>query len=129
MSWLLEIRSADPGREGVGTRRVWVMEDRNNNNQKMEIVAVVQEWDPPKTLTLSLDAPGGFRGRQTYRLTGVGDGRTQVEIDSRYQFDNWLAKLLEPLITPSANAKMARDVAELKRMVESQTPVTSALVR
>ena len=40
VGWLVEIRSLTPAR-GVGSRDVWVMEDRNNNNQRMDVNAEV----------------------------------------------------------------------------------------
>ncbi|MCX6625888.1 MAG: SRPBCC family protein [Acidobacteria bacterium] len=125
VGWLVEVREVAPNMEGVGGRRVWVMEDRHNGNQKMAINSVVEEWDPPRRLAVSLDAPGGFGGRQTYSLSDPGGGVTRLEIEGRYVFAHWLGKLLEPVITASAKAKLEKDVVELKRLVETQTPIAA----
>ncbi len=124
VGWLVEVREAEPHTVGIGNRRVWVMEDRNNGNQKMEVAGVVEQWDPPRHLTVGLNAPGSFSGRQMYSLTDLG-GVTRFELEGRYIFNHWFAKLLEPLITANAQSKLEKDVAELKRMVETQTPIAA----
>src|SRR4051794_15818997 len=41
VSWLVEVREEGPGELKPGGKAVWVMEDRNNNNQRMQITGVV----------------------------------------------------------------------------------------
>jgi hypothetical protein len=36
----------------------------------------------------------------------------------RYRYAVWLARLMEPVITPSARKKMVTDVAKLKSLIE-----------
>ncbi len=44
--------------------------------------------------------------------------------DALYHYDMWFAnRLMEPLVTPSAEKKMVRDLAHLKTLVESQAEV------
>jgi hypothetical protein len=37
-----------------------------------------------------------------------------------FQFSQWFANLMEPVITPQAEKKMAADLARLKALVESR---------
>jgi hypothetical protein len=62
--------------------------------------------------------PGIFTGSQTYQLTDLGGARTRVEIASRIRYTSWFARLLEPVLTPSATCKLAQDLATLKTEVE-----------
>src|SRR5687767_10990621 len=41
VGWLVDIRPLTPSQAVVGAREVWVMEDRNNNNQRMDIESQV----------------------------------------------------------------------------------------
>ena len=119
VSWLVEVRPADPGTSGVGSKVTWVMHDRNNANMPMSIEATYEEYAPPALLTVATAVPGSFTGRQSYRLTDLGGGRTRFEVDGWYRFEDWFAALLEPVITPAAQKKLDSDVAHLKSLAES----------
>ncbi len=119
VSWLVEVRAADPNRRGVGEKRVWVMRDENNGGQLMEIEGTCSEYAPPSRLSVALSSPGAFEGGQSYRLADLGSGRSRLEIESNYRFGMWFARLMEPLITPMAKKKMVGDLARLKSLVET----------
>lgn len=120
ISWLLEVR------QHSATRATWVMEDRNNNNQRMEIEGEITELHPPSYSKARLSATGAFTGTSEYRLTDLGGNRTKVEQAGEYYFEHWLAKLMEPLITPQANRKLEADLATLKQKVESAPGAAAA---
>jgi hypothetical protein len=61
------------------------------------------------------------RGR-VYTLTDLGNGRTRFSTDARYRNDMALARLMEPLITPSARKKFTGDLARLKTLAEAAPP-------
>jgi uncharacterized protein YndB with AHSA1/START domain len=120
VGWLVEIRSLTPGKEGVGARAVWVMEDRNNNNQRMEIAAVYTRYEPERLIEASLDVPQGFTGTVVYELEPLDASRTRLTYRANYQYHHWLAKLLEPVISRSARQKMDEDLLRLKQKAESE---------
>ncbi len=114
VSWLVEVR-------GERHNCVWVMRDENNGGQLMEIHSTVIEDVPPRLFHAKLSAPMGFDGEATYEITDVGGGRVRLDVKSAYTFSHWFAKLMEPLIMPSAEKKMLGDLATLKSKVEGAT--------
>ena len=113
VSWLVEVRRVSP------TREVWVMEDRNNGNQKMEMIVDALE-DTPTLLRANVSAAGSFHGVSQWRLVDLGNNRTRLEQTALFVYDEWFARLLEPLITPAAQKKSDEDLARLKQQVEAQ---------
>ena len=120
VGWLIEIQSLTPGDQAIGSREVWVMEDRNNNNQRMEIASEVIALDRNRTLSTRLNSPGGFEGTVTYSLEPIGADRTRLQYLGDYKFEHWLARLLEPVISRSAQQKLEEDLARLKQLAESE---------
>jgi uncharacterized protein YndB with AHSA1/START domain len=120
VSWLVEVKG--DGQTKAGSRQVWVMEDRNNNNQRMEIESVATAVEPGHRLDVRLSAPGMFSGDAVYTLTDLGNGRTRLSTDSRYRYDMAFARLMEPLITPSARKKFVEDLARLRTLAETSAP-------
>jgi uncharacterized protein YndB with AHSA1/START domain len=117
VSWLVDVRRPGPLR--VGSTETWVMEDRHNGNKPMEIRSVTTAIEPGHVLAVQLSSPGVFTGNAVYTLTDLGNGRTRLSCDSRYRYELAFARLLEPLITPSATKKFAEDFARLKTLAES----------
>ncbi len=124
VSWLVEVRGSESG-SGVGARRVWVMKDANNGGMLLEIERVCSQYTPPTRLTLQLSVGGEFDGQQDYRLTDLGNGKTRLEVESQYRFASPFARLMEPLITASAEKKMVADITRLKSLVDGKA--TAAL--
>ncbi len=124
VSWLVEVRVPDPAIHGVGASHVWVMRDENNGGKRMEVVAKNREYAPPSHLALQISSPGvEFTGENSYELVDMGNGKTRLEMDSRYHFSNWFANLMEPVITPAVRKKMLGDSARLKAIFESKAEV------
>lgn len=124
VSWLVDVRVPDPASHGVGASKVWVMKDENNGGMQMQIIAKNREYAPPSRLVLQISTDKEeFTGENVYELVDLGNGRTRLEMDSRYRFANWFANLMEPVITPSARKKMVADADRLKSMVESKAEV------
>src|SRR5262245_15360512 len=48
VGWLVDVHDLTPNNTGVGARQVWVMEDRNNNNQRMDIASEVTRAEPDR---------------------------------------------------------------------------------
>ncbi len=120
VGWLVDVRPVKFAGPGVGARDVWVMEDRNNNNQLMEITVDVTRVDAPHLLESRLTAPAGFDGMVAYRLDQVSASRTRLTYTATFHFQHWLAKLLEPVIRRSAQHKLEEDLARLKQRAEAE---------
>jgi len=120
VGWLVEIQSLTPGNAGVGAREVWVMEDRNNNNQRMNVNTEVTRLEPNRLLETRLSALEGFTGNVVYQLQPIDANRTRLNYTADYKFEHWLAKLLEPVISRSAQHKLDEDVARLKQRAEAE---------
>jgi uncharacterized protein YndB with AHSA1/START domain len=112
VSWLVEVR-------GDRANCVWVMRDENNGGKLMEIHSAVVEDAPPRLFRTRLSAAEGFDGEATYEITHLGGGRSRLDVKAAYTFTLWFARLLEPVIMPSARKKMAGDLARLKLLVET----------
>ena len=119
VGWLIDVQQVTPG-TGVGSREVWVMEDRNNNNQRMDIEAEVTRHEANRLLEARLNVSEGFTGTVTYELQPLDASRTQLTYRAAFEYDHWLAKLLEPVINRSARQKSVEDLARLKQLAEAR---------
>jgi uncharacterized protein (TIGR03067 family) len=120
VGWLVEVRPTGPQRE------VWVMEDRNNGNARVEIEGTSTLEDPPRRLETHTITAGAFEGDQAFKLTDLG-GRTRLDMESRFHFSQWFARLMEPVIAHEAHVKMIDDLARLKTKVEGEIKELDAL--
>src|SRR5262249_49916754 len=125
VSWMVEVRGPSPNFSRPGDKRVLVMKDENNGSTLMEIEATCADFVSPDWLHVRLASQGMFSGSQDYRLTPLGNGRTRLEIQGKYEYSMWMARLMEPLVTPAAQAKMVKDLATLKSLVESSHAETA----
>jgi uncharacterized protein YndB with AHSA1/START domain len=125
VGWLVEVRNMTPQQAQVGARQLWVMEDRNDNNQRMDIQTEYVTYLPNQNLNARLNSPGAFTGSVDYRLEPIGSDRTRLSYTMAYEYDNWFVRLLEPLIAMSAQQKLEEDLARLKEQAESE-PYDSA---
>ena len=120
VGWLVDVQDLTPGTTGVGARQVWVMEDRNNNNQRMNIQSHVTRFESERVVETQLHVPQVMSGTVTYQLEPLDGNRTRLTYRAAYQYDHWLAKLMEPLITRSADQKLVEDLARLKQQAEAE---------
>lgn len=118
ISWVVEVRDETPGKRGIGSRRVMVMEDRNNGNMRMDIAGEVVAYEEGRRSTVRLSSPGMFSGENSYTLQDLGNGQTRLMQESRFHFDNWFARLMSPLVMSAARKKMVEDLQRLKSVVE-----------
>jgi uncharacterized protein YndB with AHSA1/START domain len=126
ISWVVDIKTpAGAPVDGVGAKRVIVMKDPNGGDALMSVDSVCTKMDPPTYLELALSTPGSFEGRETYRLTDLGNNRTRLDFTGQFHYSMWLAQLMEPLITPAAQKKMDQDIARLKALAE-RAPTSAA---
>jgi uncharacterized protein YndB with AHSA1/START domain len=119
VGWLVDIKSLTPDTTGVGAREVWVMEDRNNYNQRMDILQEVIRHQPNRLIETRLDVPDGFTGTVVMELEPLGESRTRLTYRASIQYHHWLAKLMEPVISRSAQQKMVEDFERLRQKAEA----------
>src|SRR5436190_6831101 len=119
VSWLVEVHEEGVGEPMPGRKAVWVMEDRNNNNARMQITGVVDSVEPNRKLAISISAAELFHGTNVYTLTEQPDGSTLLESDSRYNRNNGFAKFMMPLVIWQARKKMLGDLDHLRTLVEA----------
>jgi uncharacterized protein YndB with AHSA1/START domain len=118
VSWLKEVREDGPGEPAVGRKGVWVMEDPNNGNERVEFTGTVEAVELYRRIAIRLNAPGGFQGSSAYILTPLPDGSTRLDSDSRYVFDSAFARFMSPLIYWQAKKKMVGDFERLRAHLE-----------
>ena len=56
----------------------------------------------------------------TYELQPLDANRTQLTYRAAFEFDHWLAKLLEPVITAPPGRRCVEDLARLKQLAEAR---------
>lgn len=124
VSWLVDVREDSAGEPAVGKSGVWVMEDQNNDNARVEFTGTVEAVERHRRIAIRLNAPGGFHGTTVYLLTALPDGSTRFDSDSRFVFENAFARFMAPLIYWQANKKTIADMQRLKTLIEA-SPVAS----
>ena len=124
VSWLVDVREDSAGEPAVGKSGVWVMEDQNNNNARVEFTGTVEAVERHRRIAIRLDAPGGFHGTTVYLLAPLPDGSTRFDSDSRYVFDSAFARFMSPLIYWQAGKKLVADQQHLKTLIEA-SPVAA----
>jgi uncharacterized membrane protein len=120
VGWLVDIRDLTPDRIGVGAKQVWVMEDRNNGHKRIDIDCEVTGYEPGRMLESRLHAPEEFTGDVRYELEPMAASRTRLTYRGSFKYEHWLAKLLEPVISRSAQHKLEDDMARLKQQIEAE---------
>ncbi len=120
VNWLAEVKSLTPGNEGVGAREVWIMIDRNNNNERMEISNEITAIEPGRRVAFRLWVPKEFDGTATYEFEEAGANRTIVTGKSSYRFVNGFVQFMAPVVLRFAEKKMAADMEQFKVNVEKE---------
>ncbi len=109
--WVTEVRDS-------GATRSVFMKDPNMNDEIVRVDSVVKERIPHQRLVVELTSPIGFSGVMTYSLEDLGGGRTRLTTSAHWVYGHWFASLMEPVVTPQANAKGREDLERLKRLAE-----------
>lgn len=121
---LSEVQMLTPGPLHVGSRARAVAVARG---QRTEMETEVTDLEPNRRLSLVLKTTGqppvGFAQLAQYRLEDLG-GRTALSVVADTSYDGFVARLLEPIITPAVQSELARQVARLKAQLEAE-PVVS----
>jgi uncharacterized membrane protein len=121
VGWVVEIRDLTPDHRGIGAKQLWVLEDRNHDNQRMEIASQVTRYEQDRLVETRVEAPAAFTGEVSYELQAMDASRTRLTYRAWYRYDGWLAKLLEPVISRSAQQKLEEDMQRLKQRAEAES--------
>lgn len=106
--------TGDTGAAAVGRRQAWTMDDGHSPALTMNTELLA--YAPPDSLRRRLEVPGLVEGENRFVLEGVG-GRTRLTVSGTYRHPNPIVALLEPLVTPEAQAKLQADLARLRTQV------------
>jgi len=120
VSGLTEMRHITPGVSGPG-EKLRLRETYGNETVEMEMT--MGRIEAPRLMEFTLEALGdpsnGFTEKAQYVLEEK-DGKTKVTLSAQTEYHGLFIRLMEPLITPQADKKLAEDLARLKALVESE---------
>jgi len=126
VSGLTEIRHITPGVSGPG-EKLRLRESYGNEAVEMEMT--MGSIEAPRRMEFTLEGLGdpsnGFTEKSQYVLE-ENDGKTRVTLSGQTEYHGLFVRLMEPLITPQADKKLAEDLARLKALVEAEPPGTGA---
>jgi uncharacterized protein YndB with AHSA1/START domain len=116
MGALAESEQVTDGEPGHGTRFRDVFEERG---QRIEIDAEIVEWEPPERLGLLLRSRA-FQSIGLQTLQAL-DGRTRLTTTIDTEYKSRVVRLMAAMITSQAQARLEKDMADLKELVERET--------
>jgi uncharacterized protein YndB with AHSA1/START domain len=116
MGALAKSEQVTDGAPGHGTRFRDVFEERG---QRIEIDAEIVEWEPPERLGLLLRSRA-FQSIGLQTLQAL-DGRTRLTTTIDTEYKSRVARLMAGMITSQAQARLEKDMADLKQLVEHET--------
>ncbi|MCC6348667.1 MAG: SRPBCC family protein [Candidatus Eisenbacteria bacterium] len=102
----------------VGAKQTWIMDDGRSGALTMSVE--VTAFAPPDSLRRKLSVPGLMWGENRFVLERSGSG-TRLTVAGLYHHPNPMVALLEPLLTPGAQAKLDSDLARLRAQFASAT--------
>lgn len=112
---LTQVTQLTPGAVTVGTKSRDVLQIGSETTVlNIEITAL----EPGRLLTARVDAEL-FTNVVRYELSDE-NGKTRLAYSAITNYKNGFAALLEPIITASAQKKLAEDTSKLKALVQSQ---------
>jgi uncharacterized protein YndB with AHSA1/START domain len=115
--WIFGLTESKPLTEGglrVGARS---QETMVLGEEQTVTESEVTALEPNKLMTVKITSQG-FDGEVRYVLEESG-GSTKLRYSGDFQYKPFLLRLLEPLITPSAQRKLEEDLMKLKSLVEA----------
>jgi uncharacterized protein YndB with AHSA1/START domain len=115
--WMEGLVESKPLTEGGLRAGAKSQETVEVGGERTVMVVEVTAVEPPKLLVARITSEG-FNGDARYTLEQDG-GSTKLRYLGDFQYKVFMAKLMEPLITPAAQGKLVQDLARLKALVES----------
>ena len=122
VSGLEEIRHMTPGVTGAG-EKLYLVEAYEGERFPMEMT--IERVVEPRELTFVLigvgDPSNSFTEKGIYLLE-EHEGKTRLTLAAQTDYHGFLPRLMEPIITKQADAKVAGDLARMKALVEAEAP-------
>jgi uncharacterized protein YndB with AHSA1/START domain len=123
VGWVVKIEVVSGDKQGNphggGAKSRWTMEDKNNGGALMVLEDEVTGYERFRLIEVRQKSGGEFSGVSTFRVA-AGNGKTRIDTEATFEFEQAFARLLTPLILPSAEAKFQEDLERLKRIVEAR---------
>jgi uncharacterized protein YndB with AHSA1/START domain len=113
MSALVDAEQLTDGPVATGARFRDVFED---HGQRVELAAEVVRYEPPRLLVVAL-ASDVFRATSTSELE-ERNGRTRLDVTIDTEFTRRRMRLIAGVVTRHAQARLERDLAALKELME-----------
>lgn len=117
VGWLAEVKG-DTSAAALGRKQEWVMDDGKSG--ALTLAVEITGWSPPDSMRMTLAVPGMVEGDNRYVLEDLLAG-TRLTVSGKYRHPNIMVALLEPLVTPEAQAKLRADLARLREAVRADT--------
>lgn len=114
---LLSEVKGDTSAAVLGRKQEWVMDDGKSSALTMQIE--LTGWAPPDSMRVRMLVPGMVEGDNRYVLENLG-ARTRLSVTGKYHHPNPIIALLEPLVTPEAQAKLQSDLARLRTTIAAE---------
>lgn len=108
----------------LGRKQEWVMDDGKTGALTMQIE--LTGWAPPDSMRVRMVVPGMVEGDNRYVLESLG-ARTRLSVLGQYHHPNPIILLLEPLVTPEAQAKLQSDLARLREAIAAASADTASV--
>jgi carbon monoxide dehydrogenase subunit G len=126
VSGLEEIQHVTPGVTGAGEKlRLKERYEGDVVEMEMTMGRIDAPWRMEFTLEGLGDPSNGFTEKAQYLLEEK-DGKTRVTLSAQTEYHGLLVRLMEPVITPAADKKLAGDLSRLKSLVEAEPAATAA---
>ncbi len=116
MGALQESEPLTEGEPGIGTRYRDVFAD---HGQRIALEAEVVRYEPPRYLEVSLRGDG-VEATSSQTLEEVAGGSTRLIALIETEYTKRLLRIMAGVVTRHAQQRLESDLAELKRIVESE---------
>jgi len=117
MGALQESEPLTDGEPGVGTRYRDVFVD---HGQRIELEAEIVRYEPPGYLEVSLQGDG-VEATSSQSLEKIEGGGTRLIALIETKYTKRLLRMMAGVVTRHAQQRLESDLAELKRIVESES--------
>ena len=119
LEWMGALQESEPltdGEPGIGTRYRDVFVD---HGQRIALEAEIVRYEPPRYLEVSLRGDG-VEATSSQTLEDVAGGGTRLIALIETEYTKRLLRMMAGVVTRHAQQRLESDLAELKRIVESE---------
>ncbi len=107
--------SRDSAVRGARSREIILV-----NGNRYTLITEITEIERDKLLSVQITSePKGFTVNAIYQLSPTPGG-TRLSYSGQADYDGVFARLMEPIVTPQSQRKVATDMKHLKELIETQ---------